>query len=71
MKRIINHILAAAILTAFLTSCNDWLDIQPSDRIAEENNFSSQSGFKKALNGVYVELNSDAIYGRNLSCCFV
>ena len=71
MKRIINHILAAAILTAFLTSCNDWLDIQPSDRIAEENNFSSQSGFKKALNGVYVELNRDAIYGRNLSCGFV
>ena len=71
MKRTTFHILAVVAMTALMASCTDWLDIQPSDRIAEENNFSSQAGFKKALNGVYVEMNRDAIYGRNLSCGFV
>lgn len=52
-------------------SCSNWLDIKPSDRISEENNFSDLVGFKKALNGVYIELNSADLYGRNLSCEFI
>ena len=28
-------------------------------------------GFKKALNGVYVELNQNELYGRSLFCEFV
>ena len=71
MKNKIYHILAVMLLAIVCTACTDWLDIQPSDRIAEENNFSSPSGFKKSLNGIYVELNRDAIYGRNLSCGFI
>ena len=71
MKRLTYHIMVAVMAVVAFTACTDWLDIQPSDRIAEENNFSSQAGFKKALNGVYVELNRDAIYGRNLSCGFI
>ena len=39
-------------------SCSNWLDVKPSDRISEDNNFSSLVGFKKTLNGVYIELNS-------------
>lgn len=71
MKRLTYKIMVAVMTVVAFTACTDWLDIQPSDRIAEENNFSSQAGFKKALNGVYVELNRDAIYGRNLSCGFI
>ena len=36
-------------------SCSNWLDVKPSDRISEDNNFSSLVGFKKTLNGVSCE----------------
>ena len=52
-------------------SCSNWLDVKPSDRISEDNNFSSLVGFKKTLNGVYIELNSSDLYGKNLSCEFI
>ena len=64
------YIIMLTVLTA-LASCSDWLDIQPSDRITEENNFSSVSGFEKALNGIYVELNQSSIYGKEMTCGFV
>ena len=47
--------------------CSDWLSIQPSDRIAEETAFSSLSGFKMALNGIYVDLNHSSLYGQALT----
>jgi len=51
-----------------LSGCSNWLDLQPSDRVSEETAFSSLAGFKKALNGVYVDLNDEALYGKALSC---
>ncbi len=59
------------LLAVACSACSDWLDIQPSDRISEKNNFSDVAGFKKALNGVYVELNRPSLYGKNLTCGFV
>lgn len=55
----------SSIVVGFLmcTACNSWLDIQPSDRIAEERVFSQVSGFWGALNGVYTELLSPNLYG--------
>lgn len=64
------YIIMLAVITA-LASCSDWLDIQPSDRITEENNYSSVSGFEKALNGIYVELNQSSIYGKELTSGFI
>lgn len=52
-------------------ACSDWLDVKPSDRVSEENAFSTISGFKKALNGIYVELNRNELYGRSLTSEFV
>ena len=43
------------LLAAVCSSCSDWLDVKPSDRVSEENNFSDVAGFKKALNGIYIE----------------
>lgn len=69
MKRI--AIIFTILYAAVCSSCSDWLDVQPSDRISEENNFSDLAGFKKALNGVYIELNRTELYGRCLSCDFI
>ena len=61
------HLLLAAAALASV-SCADWLDVQPSDQVSEQTAFSSVAGFRQTLNGVYVELNSDNLYGRALSC---
>lgn len=54
-----------------LQGCSDWLNVKPSDRVSEENAFSTISGFKQALNGIYVELNQTDLYGRALTVEFV
>ncbi len=69
MKKIFIPIIL--LLVTVCSSCSDWLDVKPSDRISEDNNFSNLAGFKKALNGIYVELNSTGLYGRTLSCEFI
>lgn len=61
----------STLFILFCIACSDWLDVQPSDRVSEENAFSTTSGFKRALNGVYVELNRPALYGQALTCEFV
>ena len=47
-----------------LSSCSKWIDVKPNDRLAEDVLFEDASGYLKALNGVYVELAHDDLYGR-------
>ena len=56
------------LLVTCLFGCSDWLNVQPSDRVAEESAFSTIAGFKQALNGVYVDLNATELYGQTLTC---
>ncbi|WP_159638859.1 RagB/SusD family nutrient uptake outer membrane protein [Sphingobacterium composti Ten et al. 2007 non Yoo et al. 2007] len=64
-------LLFIGIIISICSSCNKWLDVQPSDRVTEENAFSSPQSFKQALNGIYIELNKDAIYGKALTSEFI
>ncbi|MGL5683010.1 MAG: RagB/SusD family nutrient uptake outer membrane protein [Marinifilaceae bacterium] len=65
------YILALFASLTLCTSCEDWLKVQPSDRITEDQLFTSAYGFKTALNGVYLELNATELYGRTLMCEFI
>lgn len=69
MKKII--LLLTIVLVSVLTGCSKWLEVKPSDRVTEENTFSTPQSFKQALNGVYIELNREGIYGKTLSCDFI
>ena len=40
-------------LSLFAFGCNDWLDVQPKSQVKEEDLFSSESGFRDALTGIY------------------
>lgn len=62
--KLTSNILVSLLL---LASCDNWLDVQPSDRIAEDRVFSEVSGFWGALNGVYTEMLSTNLYGGFLS----
>lgn len=63
--------LPIALLILLVTSCNKWLEVQPSDRVTEQNAFSTLQSFKKVLNGIYIEMNQDAVYGKALSVEFI
>ncbi len=69
MKRNIKYLMIFCSLftTMVLTSCNDWLDVKPTDRLSEDILFSTSQGFQDALTGVYMEMNSPSVYGRTLS----
>ena len=58
-------------LMFMVLGCSDWLNVKPSDRVSEKSAFSTISGFKQALNGIYVELNQTDLYGRTLTVEFV
>ncbi len=56
-----------AMLCLMLTSCDSWLDVKPYDKISEDELTKSEEGYQKMLNGVYIDLNDDALYGKTLS----
>ena len=63
MKKLISHILIA--LTGMLAvSCNAWLDVTPENAIADDDLFSTGFGYRNALNGIYTNLASDELYGK-------
>lgn len=49
-----------------LTSCSNWLEVKPYDEISEDELLETQEGYQKMLNGIYVDLNDDALYGKSL-----
>ncbi len=61
-------LLYILLTTTLLSSCNNWLDVQPYDRVAEDVAFRSVKGFENALNGIYIEMNASVLYGSYLSC---
>lgn len=65
MKRTILYImLISSIVT---TGCNKWLDVKPQGQVTKEDLFKSEKGFRDALTGAYIRLNSTNTYGSNLT----
>ncbi|HEY8387676.1 MAG TPA: RagB/SusD family nutrient uptake outer membrane protein [Parasegetibacter sp.] len=51
----------------FMTSCKKWLTVQPSTEVTQNVLFDNESGFKDALNGVYMLLKSNDLYGNHMT----
>lgn len=67
MKTIINKLMViAAIAVLTLTACDDYLDVQPQSQVEDTELFSSESGFKEALAGIYSSMVSDDTYQKEL-----
>lgn len=50
-----------------LSSCSDWLDIEPVDTTTETDLFATGDGYRNALNGIYSQMATPAMYGKVLS----
>lgn len=69
MKNYLNIlILVMAIIS---TSCENWLDIKPEDSIVEDDLYNTSEGFYSAINGLYDNISSYKLYGKELSYSFV
>ncbi len=65
----IRNILYVSLI--FCSSCTDWLDITPKDIVVEEEMYSHYEGYRNALNGIYKQMASTDMYGREMSWGFV
>lgn len=69
MKKIIFLIIWG--FTISIQGCENWLDIQPADRMPADQIFTSESGFLQALNGVYQNMVSGNLYNATLGPEFI
>lgn len=60
-------IFVLVVWGVMMSSCSDWLDITPRDSIVETDLFKESAGFQNALNGVYEQMASTQLYGRELT----
>ena len=58
--------LLSALL--MLTSCNDWLDVSPSEQKKKSEMFSKAEGFRNVLTGAYIRMKSNSLYGQEMVC---
>ena len=64
-KSIIFFLLAGAL--ALFSACSDYLDVTPSDKQTADQLFASKAGYYAAANGIYNDLASETLYGRQMS----
>ena len=68
MKKII---LFSWIVLVVMSACRDWVDVSPKTDVESEDLFTSESGFKSALIGIYGRMATQEIYGRQLTFDFI
>ena len=68
-----NNIISLLVLSTAIsiTSCKKWVDVQPPLQVDQNTLFSNEQGFKDVLNGVYLQMGSKSLYGRDLSLGFL
>ncbi len=67
MMKKLRNLLYILLLPFLLGSCNKWLDVQPEDKLTEQQIYSSREGINEVLNALYLKLGSNNLYGQNLT----
>jgi len=67
MMKKLRTLLYILLLPFLLGSCNKWLDVQPEDKLTEQQIYSSREGINEVLNALYLKLGSNNLYGQNLT----
>lgn len=65
MKIYIGILIAVSML--FFNSCDSWLDIQQEGEMEAGHLYSAGEGYRAVLNGLYKEMGSTSLYGKELS----
>lgn len=65
------YYISLFILWLGITSCNDWLDVDPKTSIPTEKQFQSEYGFKDALTGIYLKMGIKTLYAGDLTYGYI
>lgn len=68
LKHFFLYMIPACLLTA---SCNKFLDVKPKTQIDAEDVFKTEQGYMDAITGIYLNLNTNALYGKELTFGFL
>lgn len=67
MKRVYFRVLLALSISISFAGCKKFLDVQPEDKVLEGQSFNTPKGIGMVLNGLYLDLAKDALYGNSLT----
>ncbi|MRG43776.1 RagB/SusD family nutrient uptake outer membrane protein [Chitinophaga sp. SYP-B3965] len=59
--------IVSIIIIGTLASCSKWLDVTPQSEVSQDALFSTEDGFKEAINGLYSKSVKEQVYGRELT----
>ena len=71
MKRLYRNILLLPALLLSFTSCENWLDLQPEGEATHDELYSTGSGYRSVLNGLYRNMGKKSLYGGELQFALV
>lgn len=66
MKQI-KHLIFGLLITFLFSSCEQWLDVKPEDRIMENKLYETKEGFITALNGIYIDMINTSTYNGGIA----
>ena len=61
------YFLVAAVIMLSLAGCKKWLDTDAPLQVDQGDVYSTEQGFREVLNGVYLQMGSRSLYGRDLT----
>ncbi|EDM35537.1 hypothetical protein PBAL39_07615 [Pedobacter sp. BAL39] len=61
------HFIALLSTLLLMTGCTKYLDVQPEGAYTEDQVFKNESAVQQALNGLYIDLADNSLYGSALS----
>ena len=56
----------AALLMLSMSACKKWMDVEAPLQVDQSQVFSNEQGFREVLNGVYLQMGSRSLYGRDM-----
>ncbi|MCO4294052.1 RagB/SusD family nutrient uptake outer membrane protein [Solitalea sp. MAHUQ-68] len=66
MKKI-KYITLVLLGVLSVSSCKDYLTVDPLTTVAQPTLYESETGFKDALTGIYMQMKSTQLYGENMT----
>lgn len=67
MNKKTRYLIALLFAVSLSPSCEKWLDIEPQYEITDTDLYKNAAGYYKAVNGLYFQLASLSLYGKELS----
>jgi hypothetical protein len=61
------YFLAAVAIAVSCAGCKKWLDAEAPLQVDQNTVYSTEQGFREVLNGVYLQMGSKSLYGRDLT----